>query len=179
MAAQITVYTHACEQLARGRVHWEHDVIKLALLNPLHRPRYSDHEFYSDVMRDEIPDGRNYLFGGVELTGRKVATQFRQTCFYADPLTIPDFKPAQPFQHGAIYCLRALPEESPLLAGIDFGYIQDPNGLPFAIEWAPTGVLSIDGIELPQLTTPREPVIPEVVSVIDRLIEEIREQRAA
>lgn len=183
MAAQVTLYSHAAEKVLRGSVHWEADVIRMMLLSPVHKPRLAIDEYLIQVRDDEIPDGGGYTRGGIDITGRKIDYAFRQAAFTADALSHPGLRPKQPFQHGVVYCARALPEDSPLICHIDFGAVQDPAGLPFCVQWAPTGVFYIDGIEMPKqppaTIAPIGPPLAPQVSLIDRLIAEIREQRAA
>ena len=130
--------------LPAGDVTWASDTIKLALATSSYTPNQGTHEFFSDIT-NEI-SGTGYTAGGFTLTGATLTydATTRESRFDADDVSVAALTPASPFRYGIVY--DASPGSAAtdiLLAYINFGADQDPAGLPFAIQWAATGVFYI------------------------------------
>lgn len=138
MAATIKVFGKAGTHLQAGDIDWTSDTVKLALTTSSYTPNQGTHEFFSDVT-NEIAGGGGYTAGGFTLSGKALSydSTTREERFDADDFSVGALTPASPFRYGIIYDTTA---SDALLAYINFGADQDPGGLPFAIQWAATGV---------------------------------------
>lgn len=141
MAVTVKVYGKGVTHLDNGDVNWASDTIKLALCTSSYTPNQGTHEFFSDVT-NEIAAGGGYSSGGFSLSGkaRSYDSTTREDRFDADDLSVAALTPASPFRYGIVYKSTGTAGTSELLAYINFGADQDPAGLPFAIQWAATGV---------------------------------------
>lgn len=141
MAVTIKVYGHVGGHLQAGDIDWVGDTIKLALTTSSYAVSQGNDEFFDDVT-GEIAGSGGYTSGGFTLTGAALTydATTREERFDADDFSVGALTPASPFRYGVIYDDSGTPATSILLAYINFGADQDPAGLPFAIQWAATGV---------------------------------------
>lgn len=144
MAATIKCYGHAGVHLQAGDIDWATDTIKLALVTSSYTPDQGNHEFFSDIT-NEIAGSGGYTSGGFTLTGAALAydATTREERFEADNFSVAALTPSAAFRYGIIYKSTGTAGTSELLAYINFGADQNPGGLPFAIQWASTGVFYI------------------------------------
>lgn len=144
MAVTIKCYGHAGDHLRDGDVDWAGDAIMLALTTSAYAVAQGTDEFFDDVT-NEIAAGGGYSSGGFALSGmvETYDSATRESRFDADDFSVGALTPASPFRYGVIYDDSGTPSTSILLAYINFGADQDPGGLPFAIQWASTGVFYI------------------------------------
>lgn len=144
MAATIKCYGHAGVHLPAGDVDWVGDTIKMALTTSSYAVNQGTNEFFSDVT-NEIAAGGGYSSGGFSLSGMALSydSATREERFTADDFSVGALTPASPFRYAVIYDSTGTPSTSILLAYINFGADQNPGGLPFAIQWATTGVFYI------------------------------------
>lgn len=141
MSATIKVYGHAGVHLANNDITWNSDTVKLAFTTSAYAVSQANDEFFSDVT-NELTTGGGYTAGGQALTGktRTYDATTREERFIADNFSIAALTPSSPFRYGVIYKSTGTPSTSILIAYINFGADQNPAGLPFAIQWASTGV---------------------------------------
>lgn len=141
MAVTIKVYGHLGFHLQAGDLTWTSDTIKLALTTSTYAVSQGNDEFFSDVT-NEIAGGGGYTAGGFTLTGASLSydATTREERFDADDFSVGALTPASPFRYGVIYADSGSPASSILIAYLNFGADQNPAGLPFAIQWATTGV---------------------------------------
>jgi hypothetical protein len=145
MAVTIKCYGHAGAHLRDGDITWASDSIKLALTTSAYAVAQGTDEFFSDVTH-EIAAGGGYSSGGFSLSGMAESydSATREARFTASDFSVGALTPASPFRYGVIYdATPGSPSTDILLAYINFGADQDPGGLPFAIQWASTGVFYI------------------------------------
>lgn len=143
MAVTTKVYGKAVTHLDNGDVDWAGDTVKLALVTSAYTPNQGTDEFWLDANAHEIPAGGGYSTGGFSLAGksRSYDSGTREDRFDATDLSVAALTPASPFRYAVIY--DATPGTAAtdwLLAYVNFGADQDPAGLPFAIQWAGTGI---------------------------------------
>ncbi len=145
MAATIKCYGNAGKHIANGDLDWAGDVIKLALCTTAYTPNQGTDEFFSAIS-GEIAGTGGYTTGGFTLSGcaRSYDSGTREERYDANDVSSAALTPSAAFRYGIVY------DSSPgsagtdfLLAYINFGADQDPAGLPFAIQWATTGVFYI------------------------------------
>ncbi len=127
--------------LANQDVDWSSATFKLALTTSAYAlSKYVD-EFFDDVT-NEIT-GPDYVAGGYTLTSCTLSYDpaTGKTQFLADDVNEATLTPAAAFRYGIVYLDTGTPSTSPLVGYINFGTDQNPAGLPFVLQWLPTGVL--------------------------------------
>lgn len=143
MAATVKCYGKATEVVYGGSLDWLSDTIKIAFCTSGYTPNQGNDQFFSDLI-DEILGTGGYTAGGIALTG-KIAPPYdpttRELRFEADDVNIAALTPSSPFRYGIVYKDTGVAGTSPLLSYINFGADQNPGGLPFPIQWPPTGVM--------------------------------------
>jgi hypothetical protein len=141
MAATIKCYGKLGVHLAQGDINWTADTVKLALTTSAYAVSQSNDEFFSDVTNELAATG-GYTAGGVALTTktRSYDATTREERFLADNFSIAALTPSAAFRYGVVYKDTGVAGTSILIAYINFGADQNPAGLPFAIQWAATGV---------------------------------------
>jgi hypothetical protein len=130
--------------LARARVDFVSDTIKVALVTSAYTPDQDAHDFWDDVSANEVASGGGYTTGGVALTTKTVtydATTNECRLDADDPawtaLTATfRYAIARKARGGA-----ASADE--LLGYIDFGADQTLSGVNFTIQLAATGLLKM------------------------------------
>ncbi len=142
MAVTVKVYGKASAHIYAGDIDWAGDTIKLALATSSYAVNQATNEFFSDVT-NEIAAGGGYSSGGFTLTTSAPSydSGTREERFDATDLGVSALTPASPFRYGIVYdATPGSPSTDILIAYLNFGADQDPAGLPFAIQWASTGV---------------------------------------
>ncbi len=143
MAVTVKVYGKAVTHLDVGDIDWAGDTIKLALVTSAYTPAQGTDEFWLDADAHEIAGSGGYTTGGFTLTGcvKTYDSATREDRFDADDFSVAALTPSAPFRYGIVYdSTPGSAATDQLLAYINFGADQDPGGLPFAIQWAATGV---------------------------------------
>ena len=141
MAATIKCYGHAGVHIANGDITWGTDTVKMSLHTSSYAPSQGGDEFFSDTT-NEIAAGGGYSSGGFSLASmtRTYDASTREERYLAADFSTSSLTPASAFRYAVIYDVTA---SNALLAYINFGADQNPAGLPFAIQWAATGVFYI------------------------------------
>ena len=144
MAVTIKCYGNAGKHISLGDVDWPGDTIKLALTTSSYAVNQGSDEYFSTVT-NELAGSGGYTSGGFTLTGMAFSydSSTREQRYDADDFSVGALTPSSPFRYGVIYDDSGTPSTSILLAYINFGADQNPAGLPFAIQWATTGVFYI------------------------------------
>lgn len=141
MAATIKVYGKAGIHLRNGDIAWDTDTIKLSLHTSSYTVDQGANEFYTDLT-NELTTAGGYTVGGFALAGmsRTYDATTREERFLANNFSVAALTPSSPFRYGVIRKDTGTGSTSILIAYINFGADQNPAGLPFAIQWASTGV---------------------------------------
>jgi hypothetical protein len=141
MAATIKVYGKAGAHFAAKDIDWVADTIKLSLHTSTYAVNQATDEFFSGVT-NELAGTGGYTSGGVALTSKSLSydSATREERFIAANFSIAALTPSAPFRYGVVRKDTGVAGTSILLCYINFGADQDPAGLPFAIQWATTGV---------------------------------------
>jgi hypothetical protein len=143
MAVTTKVYGEAAKHIANGDLDWASNTIKIALVTSAYTPNQGTDEFFSDANAHEIAGSGGYTSGGFTLAScvRSYDSATREERYDAADVSVAALTPSAPFRYAIIY--DATPGSAGtdfLLAYVNFGADQDPAGLPFAIQWAVTGV---------------------------------------
>lgn len=143
MAVTIYAYNDFKEKLLNGSgVDLDTDTIKVSLHTSTYSPDIDVHDFYDDVT-NEISDA-SYTAGGLALTNKTVSQDNAndRSVFDADDLVFVALTGVT-FRYGVIYQDTGTPGTSTLIAYIDFGTEQTPNGTDLVIQWHTEGIMYI------------------------------------
>ena len=143
MAVTTKVYGKGGSHIQANDLDWVGDTIKAALVTSAYAPNQGTDEFWSDAVAHELAGTGGYTTGGVTLSGNAVSydSATRESRYDAGDISIAALTPSAPFRYMVIY--DASPGSAGtdfLLAYLNFGADQDPAGLPFAVQWAATGI---------------------------------------
>ena len=148
MAASTHVYAHAVPDMAGGvgagtspNIDWLSDSIYIALVNA-YTPNQSAHEFWSDVVANEVPNGSGYTTNGIVLTGKTLAVASLVATF--DSSLDPTWSGATfTATHAIIYDRTPASDATrPLIAYIDFGGALSPVSGSLVIQFNASGILT-------------------------------------
>lgn len=145
MAATIKCYGHAGSHIQAGDIVWATDTIKVAFVTPTYSPDQGNDEFWSTPQPDEIAGSGGYTTGGVALASKSITydATTREERYIAGNVSYAALTQSAGFRYGIVYKDTGVAGTSILLCYVDFGATQTPGGLPFAIQWASTGVFYI------------------------------------
>lgn len=136
MPATAAIYASWPAKLANKQGDWDSDAAKVALCTPAYVPSQTGHVYFSDITNELVALG--YVAGGELLGTRTVTLATLSQLFDAPDTTWPAL--GGPFRYAVVYIATGVAATSPLICYIDFGVDQDPDGAPFVIQWASTGV---------------------------------------
>lgn len=145
MASQARWYGQGIAHLARKRVDWLSDTVKVALLLGAYTPDQDTHDYFDDVVGNEIDPSMNtgYTAGGATLGGKVVAYDATTNTLQlkaSNAVWTPSTSIVA--RYAVVYVVSGTNATSPLLGYVDFGGNETSDGGDFTIAWATTGVLT-------------------------------------
>jgi hypothetical protein len=140
MAQAAAWYGRGVYEVMTEAVDWETDTIKVALLERVHTPNTSTHQFFSDVSGSEA-SGTGYTAGGATLAGKAVTYESadRRTVYDANNVSWDPSSVSAGY--AVIYKDTGTASTSPLLGIVDFGEERTSIDAPFNINWNAAGIL--------------------------------------
>lgn len=129
------------DNTANGRVDFDADTIKVALVTSAYTPNFDTHDFFDDVTNEVV--GTGYTAGGATLgsptitldtTNDRVDFDAADTSWTSSTITA---------RGAVIYKSTGTPSTSPLIAYIDFGTDQISSAGTFLIQWNASGILRV------------------------------------
>lgn len=141
MAITGKIYGKLGAHILAGDIDWTLDTFRLALATSSYAVSQANDEFFSDVT-NEIAAGGGYSAGGFTLAGESTSydSGTREQRQDATDVSVGALTPSSPYRYAILYKDTGVPATSPLIGYLNFGADQDPAGLPFAVQWAATGV---------------------------------------
>lgn len=137
------VYGNAPKAAFNKEIDWDSDTIKVALLSSAYTPNQDGHDYYDDVVANEVT-GSGYTAGGKALTG-KTATYDAATNtvkFDADDVTWAGSTITA--RYAVVYNdSGATAGQKALIAHFDFTTDRASSNGEFVIRWGADGVFSI------------------------------------
>lgn len=130
MAVSTKVYARALQDACGGtsagtapNIDWLSDIINIALVAAAYTPNQSTHEFWSDVVANEVANGNGYLTNGATLASKTLATAALVTTFdAADPAVWTASGAGFAAAYAVIYDRTPATDATrPLICYIDFG----------------------------------------------------------
>ena len=133
-------YSKGVKNLLNGTIDFDTDAgIKIALLNA-HTPNQNTHEFFSDVVANQIT-GTGYTARGQALANKSVSVASNVVKLDADDPTWANSTITA--THAVVYKDTGVDGTSPLISYIDFGGSQVSSSGEFKITLDALGLLSI------------------------------------
>lgn len=129
------------DNTTNGRVDFDADTIKVALVTSAYTPNFDTHDFFDDVTNEVV--GTGYTAGGATLgsptitldtTNDRVDFDAADTSWTSSTITA---------RGAVIYKSTGTPSTSPLIAYIDFGTDQISSAGTFLIQWNASGILRV------------------------------------
>lgn len=142
MAVTTKVYGNAAKHIQAGDINWTSDTIKAALVTSSYTPNQGTDEFWTTPKTNEIAGSGGYTTRGSTLGTKSVTydSATREARYIAANISYSALTPSAAFRYLVVFKDTGTDGTSILLAYIDFGADQNPAGLPFAVQWATTGV---------------------------------------
>lgn len=119
------------------------DTIKVALLTSAYTPNQDVHDYFDDVVANEVT-GTGYTAGGATLTGKSVSynPSTNETTFDADDVTLASSTITA--RYAVVYdASPATNATRPLIGYVDFTSDQSSTNGNFTITWDATGIVKI------------------------------------
>lgn len=144
MAASIKAYGPVTQHIQAGDINWTSDTFKLSLHTSGYTPDQNNHEFYSDLT-NELTTAGGYTVGGFTISGESNSYDATTREYRSDgnDLSVAALTPSSPFRYAVLRKDTGVAGTSILICYINFGADQDPGGLPFAVQWAATGLFYV------------------------------------
>lgn len=131
------VYDNAKELILNGGIDLVNDTIKLMLLGSGYTPSAS-HSLKSEVSSYEI-SGSGYTAGGTALSNKAISRSGATAKFDADDVEFAELSPS--FRYAVIY--DDTHANGALIALLDPGALQEPNGANAQIVFDSDGILTL------------------------------------
>lgn len=119
------------------------DTIKVALLTSAYTPNQDVHDYFDDVVANEVT-GTGYTAGGATLTGKTVSynASTNETTFDADDVVLGSSTITA--RYAVVYdASPATNATRPLIGYVDFTSDQSSTNGNFTITWDATGIVKI------------------------------------
>lgn len=121
-------------------------LLKVALLKTTHTPNLAAHDFFNDVVADEIPATGGYTARGLTIPSRALGLDTATHYAYLDGgvASWSSFT-ATGIGYAVLYVDTGTDATSPLVTLVDFGVAENPAGVTFSLVWsaiAAGGILS-------------------------------------
>ena len=132
---------YVLDNTANGRIDWDTDTVKVALVTSAYTPNQDTHNFFDDVTNEV--SGTGYTAGGATLasptvtldtTNDRVDVDFADTSWTTSTITA---------RGAVIYKSTGTASTSPLFAYLDFTTDQVSSAGTFLIQWNASGVLRL------------------------------------
>lgn len=141
MAVTAKFYGNALVKAFNKEIDLDTDTIKLAFLDNTHVLDQDTHDYFDDVVADEIAATGGYTAGGVTLTGCSISYDGATNKFKFDADDVDILTSTITARIGVVYdATPATDGTRPLVLYVDFGEDVSSSGGTFAVDW------DIDGI---------------------------------
>lgn len=117
MASQM--YNSGLVKLGNGSIDWDTDTIKFALVTGSYTPDIDAHDFWDDVVANEVSASGSYSAGGATLTASVTQDNTNNRAIYdANDFSFTSFTGT--FRYGVFYKSTGVNSTSPVIGYIDF-----------------------------------------------------------
>lgn len=137
------LYGQFLSQALNKEIDWDTDTIKVALLTNAYTPNQDVHNYYDDVVANEVT-GTGYTAGGNTLTNKTNAYNASTNVIVLDADDTTWSSSTITARYAVVYdATPATNATKPLIGYVDFGSDQSSSNGNFTITWDATGIVRI------------------------------------
>lgn len=129
------------DNTTNGRVDWDTDTIKVALVTSSYTPNFDTHNFFDDVTNEV--SGTGYTAGGATLGSVTITLDTANDRVDVDAADVQWTSSTITARGAVIYKSTGTASTSPLIAYLDFTTDQISSNGTFTIQWAAAGIVRL------------------------------------
>ena len=124
-------------------IDWDSDTIKVALLTSSYTPNQDTHDYYDDVVANEVT-GTGYTSGGNTLSSKTITYDGTNNVIILDAADVTWSSSTITARYAVVYDDSGASNAAKALIGyVDFGSDQSSTNGNFTITWDSTGIVRI------------------------------------
>ena len=124
-------------------IDWDSDTIKVALLSSSYTPNQDTHDYYDDVVANEV-SGTGYTTGGNTLSSKTITYDGTNNVIVLDAADVTWSSSTITARYAVVYDDSGASNAAKALIGyVDFGSDQSSTNGNFTITWDSTGIVRI------------------------------------
>lgn len=121
-------------------VNWSSDTIKVALVSSSYTPNQDSHDYWDDVVANEIT-GSGYTSGGSTLTSKTITYDSGTNVVTLDAADVVWANASVTARYAVLYDDSGATNSQKVLIGyLDFGSDQSSTNAAFTVTWDATGI---------------------------------------
>ena len=137
------LYGQFLSQALNKEIDWDTDTIKVALLTNAYTPNQDTHNYFDDVVANEVT-GTGYTAGGATLANKSNSYNSSTNVITLDADDVTWSSSTLTARYAVIYdASPATNATRPLVGYVDFGSDQSSSNGNFTITWDATGIVRI------------------------------------
>jgi hypothetical protein len=137
------LYGQFLQQALNKEVDWDSDTIKVALLTNSYTPDQDAHNYFDDVVANEV-SGTGYTAGGLTLSNKTSTYNSATNTIVLDADDVTWSSSTITARYAVVYdATPATDATKPLVGYVDFGSDQSSSNGNFTITWDATGIVRI------------------------------------
>jgi hypothetical protein len=137
------LYGQFIQQSFNKEIDWDSDTIKVALLTNSYTPDQDAHNYFDDVVANEVT-GTGYTSGGATLTNKTNTYNSATNVIVLDADDVTWSSSTITARYAVIYdATPATNATRPLIGYVDFGSDQSSSNGNFTITWDSTGIVRV------------------------------------
>ena len=137
------LYGNFLAKALNKEVDWDTDTIKVALLTSSYTPNQDTHDYYDDVVANEV-SGTGYTTGGATLGSKTVTYDGTNNVIILDAADTTWSSSTITARYAVVYDDSGATNAAKALIGyVDFGSDQSSTNGNFTITWDSTGIVRI------------------------------------
>lgn len=137
------LYGNFLKQALNKEIDWDSDTIKVALLTSSYTPNQDTHDYYDDVVGNQVT-GTGYTAGGITLSSKTSTYDGTNNVLVLDAADVTWSSSTITARYAVVYNdTPATNATKPLIGYVDFGSDQSSTNGNFTITWDSTGIVRI------------------------------------
>jgi hypothetical protein len=137
------LYGQFLSQALNKEIDWDTDTIKVALLSNAYTPDQDAHNYFDDVVANEVT-GTGYTQGGITLANKTNTYNSATNVIVLDADDVTWSSSTITARYAVVYdASPATNATRPLIGYVDFGSDQSSSNGNFTITWDATGIVRI------------------------------------
>jgi hypothetical protein len=137
------LYGKFIQKALNKEVDWDSDTIKVALLTSSYTPNQDVHDYFDDVVANEVT-GVGYTAGGETLASKTSTYDGSTNVLILDAADVTWSASTITAQYAVVYDASGATDADKVLIGyVDFGSNQSSSNGNFTITWDATGIVRV------------------------------------